>query len=204
MSVCILILVAASAAGGQGESRPAPTGTGLSWAAADSLAGKLARIEAAARKAIKPPAKPQSMEVSESEVNSYLNLTLGPKMPPELSEVAFRIEPNRIAGTGLVDLDKLKAKIPSSGPFNPLSFLGGRVPVDLKTQLPTENGMGSLVVEELSLGGVSLPMSLIQQIVLSATRTRENPRGFDVQMPFRLPNDVKKVRLGTGKAWLDY
>jgi hypothetical protein len=53
----------------------------------------------------------------------------------------------------MLDLDRLKAKIPASGPFNPLSFLGGRVPVDLKTGLPTANGMGTLAVKELTLGG---------------------------------------------------
>jgi hypothetical protein len=143
--------------------------------------------------------------VTEPELNSYLNLTLGPKMPPELSDVAFRIEPSRLVGTGLLDLDRLKSKMQApASPFNPLSLLGGRVAVDLKTALPTGNGVGAFQVQELTLGGVSLPVSLVQQIVQSSTRTRENPAGFDLQAPFRLPFAVKQVRLGAGKAWLDY
>jgi hypothetical protein len=200
----VLMLSAGPQAQRAPEVRPAPTRPGLTWAAADALEAKLAEIERVAVKARRTGALPRSVEVTEPELNSYLNLTLGPKIPPELSEVSLRIEPTQIAGVGLLDLDRLKAKIPASGPFNPLSFLGGRVPVDLKTALPSANGMGTLAVKELTLGGVSIPMSLVQQIVLSATRSRDNPGGFDVQSPFRLPYQVKQVRLGAGKAWLEY
>jgi hypothetical protein len=167
------------------------------------LARKLAEIESAPAKPGKSRLRP-SIEVSASELNSYLNLTLAEKMPPELSNVAFAIEPGRLAGTGLVDLDRLKAKVPPQGPWSPLNILSGRVGVDLKTQLPSRDGTGSFVVDEVRLGGVSLPVSLLQQVVLSATRTRENPGGFDLTAPFRLPYAVRQVRLEPGKAWLDF
>lgn len=204
MMVAAVLLLAGPQAGRVEAARPAPPRAGLTWAAADALEAKLAQIERVAAKARRTGAPARSVEVTEPELNSYVNLTLGPKIPPELSEVSLRIEPNQIAGVGMLDLDRLKAKIPSSGPFNPLSFLGGRVPVDLKTGLPTANGMGTLAVKELTLGGVSIPMSLVQQVVMSATKNRDNPGGFDVQSPFPLPFQVKQVRLGAGKAWLDY
>lgn len=185
------------------DSRSPPQRAGLTWAAADSLARKLGEIENALAK----PARrklPSSVEVSATELNSYLNLTLGPKMPPELSDVVFAIEPSRLAGTGVVDLDRLKAKMPPQGPWSPLNFLSGRVAVDLRTQLPSRDGMGTFAVEEVRLGGISLPISLLQQAVLQATRTRENPAGFDLGAPFRLPYAVRQVRLEAGKAWLDF
>jgi hypothetical protein len=197
-----LILLLAALVLGQ-DSRPAPRRPGLTWAAADSLARKLAEIESAPVKPGQARAR-SSVPVSAAELNSYLNLTLAPKLPPELSEVAFAIEPGRLAGSGLVDLDRLKAKAPPQGPWSPLSFLSGRVAVDLKTQLPSRDGMGSFLVDEVRLGGVSLPVSLLQQVVLSATRTRDNPAGFDLSAPFRLPYAVRQVRLEPGKAWLDF
>ncbi len=197
------MLLAALVAGQSADPRPAPRNPGLTWSAADALARKLAEIESALSKPAKKKVR-SSVEVSAAELNSYLNLTLGPKMPPELSEVAFAIEPSRLAGTGLVDLDRLKSKMPPQGPWSPLNFLSGRVPVDLKTQLPSRDGMGNFVVEEVRLGGISLPVSLLQQAVLQATRTRENPTGFDLQAPFRLPYAVRQVRLEAGKAWLDF
>lgn len=201
----VLLLVVALASGQAAPARPAPKRAGLTWVAADSLARKLEQIEGAlARAKGGKPALPRSVEVTEAELNSYLNLTLGPKVPPELSEVAFRIEPGRLAGTGFLDLDRLKAKAPPQGPWNPLNFLSGLVAVDLKTQLPSRDGMGSFAVDEVRLGGVSIPVSLLQQVVLTATRTRENPAGFDLSAPFRLPYAVRQVRLEPGRAWLDF
>ena len=189
---------------GQGaESRPASRRPGLTWAAADSLATKLAEIERVASKRGKGRVRP-SVPVSAAELNSYLNLTLGPKVPPELSDVIFAIQAGRLAGTGLVDLDRLKTKAPPQGPWSPLSFLSGRVAVDLKAQLPSRDGRGNLVVEEVRLGGVSLPVSLLQQVVLSATRNKDNPGGIDLSAPFRLPYSVRQVRLEPGLAWLDF
>ncbi len=202
MSTLVLLLIA-QLAGQAAEPRPAPKRTGITWAAADSLARKLIGIESAPVKRGKAKVPP-SMEVSAAELNSYLNLTLGPKMPPELSDVVLAIESGRLAGTGLVDLDRLKAKVPPQGPWSPLNFLSGRLAVDLKTQLPSHDGMGTFMVEEVRLGGVSLPVSLVQQVVLSATRTRDNPAGFDLSAPFRLPYAVRQVRLEPGRAWLDF
>jgi hypothetical protein len=199
----LALLLTALLVGQTRDPRPVPRRGDLTWAAADSLAQKLAEVE----RALARPGKrrlPPSVEVSAAELNSYLNLTLGPKMPPELSDLAFTIEPGRFAGTGLVDLDRLKAKVPPQGPWSPLNFLSGRVAVELKTQLPSRDGMGTFVVDEVRLGGVSLPVSLLQQVVLSATRNRENPAGFDLSAPFRLPYAVRQVRLEPGKAWLDF
>ena len=197
------LLLAALLVGQARDVRPVPRRGDLTWAAADSLARKLEDVE----RALARPGRrrlPSSVEVSAAELNSYLNLTLGPKMPPELSDVVFAFEPGRLAGTGLVDLDRLKAKVPPQGPWSPLNFLSGRVAVELRTQLPSRDGMGNFVVDEVRLGGVSLPVSLLQQVVLSATRNRENPAGFDLSAPFRLPYAVRQVRLEPGKAWLDF
>jgi hypothetical protein len=199
----VFLLLVTLAAGQAPDPRPAPKRAGLTWLAADSLARKLAEVEATAaapRKAVKV----RSIDVTEAELNSYLNLTLGPKVPPELSEVAFAIAPGRLLGQGLLDLDRLKAKAPPQNAFSPLNFLSGLVAVDLKTQLATKDGVGSFVIDEVRLGGVSIPVSLLQQVVLSATRTHDNPAGFDLAAPFRLPYAIKQVRLEPGKAWLDF
>lgn len=200
-----LLLAAALASPLATPARPAPTRPGLTWAAADSLARKIGVVERALAEAKGArPALPRTLEVSEGELNSYLNLTLGPKVPPELSQVAFRIEAGRLAGTGLVDLDRLKAKVPASGPLNPLSLLGGLVAVDLKARLASQDGVASFAFDEIRLAGVSLPVAILQQAVLSATRTRENPAGFDLGAPFRLPYAIKQVRLEPGRAWLSF
>jgi hypothetical protein len=70
--------------------------------------------------------------------------------------------------------------------------------------MPNKDGFGQIEVDELRLGAVALPMSMLEQIVASSTRTPENPQGFDIHSPFRLPYALKRVRLEPGRAVLDF
>jgi hypothetical protein len=111
--------------------------------------------------------------------------------------------PDRLEATASLDLDQVRDHLPPTRGFNPLLLLSGRVPVELKLRLQNGDGFGSLDFEEIRLGGYLLPVSLLQQIVLSATRSADNPEGFDLLAPFRLPYAVKRVHLQPGRALLD-
>jgi hypothetical protein len=182
--------------------RPAPPRADLTWAAADALAQKLLDIQARAR-ARQPQAA--SIPVSETELNSYLNLTLAPQIPPGVSDVALHLQKDRVEASGFVDLDKLPVKQAAAGsPWNPLNFLGGRVPVLLRAKLTTEDGFGTLEPEEVRLASVPVPLSMLEQIVAQSTKTKENPQGFDILSPFRLPYAAKRLKLQPGKALLEF
>lgn len=142
--------------------------------------------------------------VTEGELNSYLNITLRPKLPPELSELRLRFDRDRLSANALVDFDLVKTKLPTLGPFNPLSFMSGKVQAVAAGRLSAENGFGSVQVDELRLGSVPIPMTLVEQAVASSTRSAEQPQGVDVHAPFRLPYGIKRVRLQAGRALLEY
>ena len=144
-----------------------------------------------------------SMEVSAEELNSYLNLTLGPKMPPELSEVVLAIESGRLAGTGSSTSTASRPRCPPQGPWSPLNFLSGRVAVDLKTQLPSRDGMGTSWSKRCASGGSPCPSPWCSRWCSGDADPRE-PRGLRPSAPFRLPYAVRQVRLEAGKAWLDF
>jgi hypothetical protein len=181
--------------------RAAPTRPGLSWADAEALERK---FESLVRRVSGGGAPARtSVLVTEIELNSYLNLSLAPVMPHGLSDLDVRLEQDRLGAKAVVDLDQLKGKLPPMGAFNPISYLSGRVPVELRGRFPTANGFGNVELESLRLGGYSVPISVLEQIVASATKTRENPQGVDILAPFRLPYAIKRVRLQQGKAFLD-
>jgi hypothetical protein len=108
----------------------------------------------------------------------------------------------------VVDIDKVRGQLPSGAngtSFDPLSLLGGAVPVELRARLRAEEpGFARLEVEEISLASWPMPVSLLGQIVAAATRRPGDPDGFDVQAPFRLPRPVRRVRVEPGQAWLDF
>jgi hypothetical protein len=179
-----------------------PPRADLSWDEAESLAKKLADAERWTREGKRPAVS--HVLVSEGELNSYLNLSLGPRMPQGLSDLKVRLENDRLHATALLDLQQVQGKVKDGGALRLFGLLGGPMPVELKGRMPNKDGFGQIEVDELRLGAVALPMSMLEQIVASSTRTAENPQGFDLHSPFRLPYALKRVRFEPGRAVLDF
>lgn len=146
----------------------------------------------------------KSVLVTENELNSYLNLSLGARMPRGLSDVVVRLETERIHATGVLDLEKVRDKMPTVSPWSPLYWLSGQVPVLLRGRVVNDDGFASIEWEDVRVGNVPLPITLLHQIVSSTTRSDEYPDGFDIRAPFPLPYSVRQVRIETGRAFLDF
>jgi hypothetical protein len=172
-------------------------------ALAESLERKIEDFE---RRQNARQVKYETIALSEGELNSYLNLSPTLKLPEGISDVEFLFERERINATGQLDLDVVRGKDKvGSGPLDPLSLLSGSVPVELSGRLKSEGeGFGAFEIDGVRLGPVSLPVSVLAQIVASATRSQENPQGFDIRAPFRLPYSLKRVRIQPGRALLDF
>lgn len=181
----------------------AAAGTGFSATEAEALARKL-DVLARRSEAGKPP-REKRVTVSESELNSYLNVTLGPKIPKGVSDVSFRFEQDRLSARALVDLAELQDEVPRGSLGGLLSFLSGKVPLAARGRLTaTDEGFGALAIEEVNLSTIPVPVSLIEQLVVSATKSTTSPQGFDIHSPFRLPYALKRVRIQPGRALLEY
>jgi hypothetical protein len=200
MIVAGFILVAAAA--GAQAMPTAPRSGPLSWDQANSLTRKLESIE---KRRMEKSRKPQSVLFTQGEVNSYLNLTYAEKLPKGLKDVEVRLDRDRILAKGLVNIDRVKGKVGNGGgSWGPLSFLSGDVPVEIMGKLISKDGFGTIQWETVYLSSMRLPVSALEQLVLSATKTDANPEGFDIHAPFRLPYSVNRVRLEPGRALLDF
>jgi hypothetical protein len=146
----------------------------------------------------------QSVVVTESELNSYLNLGLGERMPRGLSDVVVRLEPERIHATAVLDLEKVRDKMPKLSPWSPLYWLSGQVPVLLRGRVLNDAGFATIDWEDVRVGNVPVPISLLHQIVSSTTKSDEYPNGFDIRAPFPLPYSMRQVRIEPGRAFLDF
>lgn len=196
----LTLLVVQAASLGDSVRPKAPPG--LSWDDATHVADTVARLER--RLKAGKPASREPIAVSERQVNSYVSLSLAPKIPPAISGLSFRFEPGRLSASGMLDLDAVRSKLPSSGPSTLLSFLSGTVPVALKGRFQGVNGEGRVEVEEALVAGISLPPALLSQIVAQATRTAKQPEGFDLLTPFPLPWTARSVRLEAGRAVVEF
>ncbi len=202
IALVIAILLAAQAPAPSTPARPAPPRPGLSWEEADSVTRVLRRIDRRLRSG--RPASKDTIVVTEGQLNSFVNLTLAEKIPPEMSDLELDLQQDRLAARVRLDLDQLRAKMPEGGPASLLSMLTGVVPVELSGRVESAEGLGRVELEEVFIGGVSLPPALLAQIVSFATRNEERPRGLDITAPVALPWTARQVRLRPGRALVDF
>lgn len=157
------------------------------------------RVRSGRRVAPKGP-----LVVTEREINSFVNLTLGEQIPPELSDVSFRLGQDRLGAQGTLDLDLLRTKLPEDGMAAMLSMLTGSVPVELEGKVVSGDGLFRVELESVVIGGVSLPPSLLAQFVSLATRNEDAPGGLDIAAPVELPWTAKSVRLEPERALFEF
>jgi hypothetical protein len=175
---------------------------GLSWAEADSMSRKLAVIEE--RHKLQKARKSQPVQVTQGELNSYLNLSYADELPKGISNVEVRFGSGRIEAKGYVDVEQVRGKVPSNSSWGALSFLSGQVPIELSGKLVNQDGFGTVELDSAYVASIRVPVSVVEQMVASSTKSEKHPDGYDLHAPFRLPYSVSRVRVEPGKATLEF
>jgi hypothetical protein len=166
---------------------------------AASMKSKLVAIAARGTQA-PAAAKPLTTSFTDHEVNAYFKLE-GPEFLPEgLQNPQIAIdEAGRVSARATIDFDQA-LKNQERSLFNPLAWLHGKSEVTAAGVVHGANGKGTLTLEQATLGGVGVPVSLLQQIVTLYTRTPETPQGIDLTKPFDLPSNIRSIQTRRGSA----
>jgi hypothetical protein len=196
----LLFLAADAPPRGASVPRSVPTRSGLSWQEADSLSRKLAVIEE--RQKTQSRAR-QTIQVTQGELNSYLNLAYADQLPRGLSNVDVRFGRERIDAKGMLDIEQVRG-VATPPTWSPLSLLGGQVPVEIGGRLVNADGFGTVEWDSVYVASIRVPISVLEQMVVSATKSDKHPDGVDIHAPFRLPYSVNRVRVEPGKAVLEF
>jgi hypothetical protein len=133
----------------------------------------------------------------EREINAFFRVD-GPEfLPAGVVNPQLTIDQGgKVTARATVDLDK--ALTPSV--FNPLTWFGGRTEVTAAGVVRAENGKGTLELQSATLAGISIPKTVLQQLVSYYTRTPESPNGFNLDEPFELPSNIQRVDTARGVA----
>ena len=161
--------------------------------------GKLAQIEKIAATPRKGSTD-RTTQVTDIEVNSYLRFLAGTQVPVGIVEPMLHAVGNgRVTGRAIVDLDVVRTQ-KKRGWTDPLGYLSGRLPVTAAGTLTTKEGVGRFVLESAEISGVTIPKSLLQELVSFYSRTPETPAGINMDEPFQLPAAIREIKVGTGTA----
>ena len=166
---------------------------------ASRFAAKLAQIEKNSLTPRKGGAS-RSTQVSDAEVNAYLKYLAGPQIPVGIAEPDLRgVGNGRVSGRAIVDLDAVRTQ-KKRGWMDPLGYLMGRLPITAAGTLTTRNGVGQFQLDSAEISGVTIPKSLLQELLSYYSRTPEDPDGINMDEPFQLPAGIQEIRIGQGTA----
>jgi hypothetical protein len=137
------------------------------------------------------PGQKQTTRFYEDEINSYLALDCSPNYHPSLKSLLMTFEENNIAGVAAIDFDRLGS---GSTRFLPkiISFMfSGTHTLTARGQLLSKNGIANFHLEQARFDNISLPKSLVEEII-SAVGRKQNPP-FDPLQPSAMPYKIERV-----------
>jgi hypothetical protein len=164
---------------------------------ADALRQKVLQI---ASNGMADSPQPRETAVTDEEVNAYIQSLPAEDLPQGLLNPQLSILPDgRLSGRATADLDALRAAYAKddAGAFLPLS---GKVPVEAIGMLRTGQGVGAFTLESLTVSGVVVPKSMLQELVAAYSRSAAAPDGLNLEAPFRLPAKIREIRTARGQA----
>jgi hypothetical protein len=172
----------------------------VSKANATKFQSKLTQIEANATQPRKPKTSARSTQVSDAEVNSYLKFLAGSQVPVGIVDPTLSAAGNgRVTGRALVDLDAVRTQKKRAW-TDPLAYLMGKLEVTAAGTLTTQNGVGRFQLESAEISGVTIPKSILQELLSHYSKSKENPAGINMDDPFQLPAAIQEIRIGQGVA----
>ena len=151
----------------------------------------------------KPTAKaaaPRTTVISDAELNSYLRFHAASQIPVGVVDPLINaIGDGRVSGSATVDLDAVR-KQKQRGWTDPMGYLAGKLPLTAVGRLTTKDGIGRFELESAELSGVTVPKTLLQELLSYYSRTPENPAGIDMDAPFELPSAIREIKVARGNA----
>ncbi len=162
-----------------------------------TLAPKLAEITAPAPT---DGSRPRPVVLYEREVNAYFRFQAASSLPLGVTDPSLSLgDDGHVAAHASVDLSALSSSQPR-GALDPLRYLSGVVPVAASGVLKTEHGEGLLEIDAATVGGISVPLSVLHELVRHYSRSETHPDGVDLSKPFVLPYGIVDVLVTGGQA----
>jgi hypothetical protein len=172
----------------------------LSKTEGDRFNTKLQRIVTIGNTPRAKGAPVQNTQVTDLEVNSYLKFHAQEQIPVGVVDPLLFANGNGIvSGQATVDLDAVR-KQRQRGWLDPMGYLTGTLPLTARGRLTTTNGVGRFELESAELSGVTIPKSLVQELLSFYSKSAENPNGINMDDPFELPAQIREIRVAAGNA----
>lgn len=166
----------------------------------DSLQQKLVLIVLYGQQC--PCSRRQKTTITEAEVNGYLVHHAAAQLPEGVVNPHVSILGNgRVAGRATVDLDRVRTS-KERGWLDPAAYLTGKLPVTATGILHTQNGKARFELQTATVGGLTVPKVVLQELLSYYSRTPEDPDGLNLDDVFDLPAHIREIQVGKAVAYV--
>jgi hypothetical protein len=177
--------------------------TRLTQQDADRCQTKLGRISTFAAKpkaANGSAAATQTTQLTDAELNAYIKFNLKNEVPAGVVDPTLTaVGEGKVRGAAVIDLDTVRKQKQRSW-TDPLGYMTGKLPLTASGLLITQNGIGRFQLESAEISGITIPKSLLQELLSFYSKSAEKPSGISMDDPFELPASIKEIRVGKGEA----
>nr|MBA3297688.1 hypothetical protein [Acidobacteriota bacterium] len=142
----------------------------------------------------------QATQVTDAELNSYLRYHAKDQIPVGILDPSIKAEGDgQVSGRAIVDLDAVRRQKQRRW-LDPMGYLTGRLPLTARGRLVTQDGVGRFQLEAAELSGVKVPKTLVQELLSFYSRSAEDPDGINMDDPFKLPVQIREIRVASGSS----
>jgi hypothetical protein len=174
----------------------------VSRQSAEDFSEKMALIQRQGSATTSQSVGARRTRLTEDELNSWFMFRAQPVLPAGVSQPQISIVgEGRLAGQATIDLDAVsKRRSSGGGAFDPLSLIGGKVPVSVSGILHTRDGQARFEVQRAEMSGIPVPVTVLQEVLTYYSRSDERPQGVRLDDVFSLPANIRQIEVGQGQA----
>jgi hypothetical protein len=174
----------------------------VSRQSAEDFSQKMALIQHQGEATTSQSVGARRTRLTEDELNSWFMFRAQPVLPAGVSQPQVTIVgEGRVAGQATIDLDAVaKRRSSGGGAFDPLSLIGGKVPVSVSGILHTRDGQARFEVQRAEMSGIPVPVTVLQEVLTYYSRSDERPQGVRLDDVFALPANIRQIEVGQGQA----
>jgi hypothetical protein len=137
--------------------------------------------------------------VSEEEANAYLAYRLVEHLPEQVTAPWVRFGDGSVNGGAMLDLSLFGGRLSESAMTR---YLTGQVPLEVEARAQANNGLGKVELQSVTLAGIPIPQTLIQELLTDHSKSPSRPNGVQLDDPFPLPYGIVSARFRAGKLVL--
>ena len=175
----------------------------ISRQSAEEFSQKMALIQRQGEAATSQSVGARRTRLTEDELNSWFMYRAEPVLPAGVSQPQITIVgEGRVAGQATIDLDAVTKRRSSGGggAFDPLSLIGGKVPVGVTGILHSRDGQARFEVQSAEMSGIPVPVTVLQEVLTYYSRSDARPQGVRLDDVFALPANIRQIEVGQGQA----